>query len=250
MPKCNAKREAKRERRRSRQQVRNQQFEFTENQQRPQTFKQKPPLEAKNEAQGHLISNILSKDVTLVVGPAGTGKTYVTSTLALEELQAGRIEKILITRPMQECEEDIGALPGELGEKYAPWVRPILDVFSEHLPKGALDYALKSGRIEFAPLQFMRGSSFKNCWVILDEAQNTTPNQMRMFLTRLGEGAKLIIDGDLDQVDLRDGRGNPLPNGLSDAWTRLRGIPEIGRVEFTRDDIVRHGLIRKILERY
>lgn len=212
--------------------------------------KKSKPLEAKNEAQGHMITSILSKDITLVTGPAGTGKTYISATLALEELLAGRIEWIVVTRPMQSCDEDMGMLPGEIEDKFGPWVEPIMDVFSEHMKKGALDYALKSGKIQFKPLQYMRGKSWKNTWVILDEAQNTTPGQMKMFLTRIGENSKLIIDGDLRQPDLKDGRGVMQQSGLDDAWGKLKGIPEIGRVTFTKDDIVRHGLVRKILDRY
>lgn len=212
--------------------------------------KQIKPLEAKNEPQGHLITSILSKDITLVTGPAGTGKTYVSATLALEELLAGRIEKIVVCRPMQACDEDMGMLPGELEEKYAPWVEPILDVFREHMSEGALGYALKSGKIEFKPLQFMRGKSWKNTWVILDEAQNTTQGQMKMFLTRIGQGSKLIVDGDLRQTDLVGFRGLLPVSGLRDAWEKLGGIPEIGMIEFTREDIVRHGLVKTILDRY
>lgn len=216
----------------------------------PVKFKKKPPLQAKNEAQGQLISSVLSRDITFANGPAGTGKTYVVSTLALEELMAGRIQKILITRPMKGCDEDMQALPGDIEEKYAPWVRPILDVFAEHMTQGALEYALKSRKIEFAPLQFMRGSSWRDTWAILDEAQNATPMQMKMFLTRLGEGSKLIISGDIAQSDLVDRRGVRQVSGLQDALNRLEGLPEVGIVNFTPDDIVRHGLVRKILDRY
>lgn len=208
------------------------------------------PLEAKTEAQGQLISAISSKDITFVNGPAGTGKTYVSATLALEALLSNKINKIMITRPMQACDEDMGHLPGEIEDKYAPWVRPVLDVFREHMTEGALGYALKMKKIEFCPLQFMRGSSFKNTWAILDEAQNVTPKQMKMFLTRIGEGSKLIIDGDVNQSDLMDGRGVYHLSGLEDAISKLKGVPEIGMVTFTRDDIVRHGLVRKILDRY
>jgi phosphate starvation-inducible PhoH-like protein len=208
------------------------------------------PLEAKNEAQGQLISNILGKDITFATGPAGTGKTYITATLALEALLSKRINKILITRPMQACGEDMGHLPGEIEDKYAPWVRPVLDVFRDHMTEGALTYALKNKKIEFCPLQFMRGSSFKHTWAILDEAQNITPEQMKMFLTRIGEGSKLIVSGDIRQSDLKDGRGVYHLSGLQDAVSRLHTVPEIGMVHFTREDIVRHGLVRKILDKY
>lgn len=211
---------------------------------------QSKPLEAKNQAQGQMITNILSKDITLVTGPAGTGKTYISATLALEELLQGRIDQIVVTRPMQSCDEDMGMLPGEIEDKFGPWVEPIMDVFREHMTQGALDYALKSEKIQFKPLQYMRGKSWKNTWVILDEAQNTTPGQMKMFLTRIGKNSKLIIDGDLNQTDLKNSRGELLQSGLADAWSRLKGVAEIGMIEFTREDIVRHGLVKKILDRY
>jgi phosphate starvation-inducible PhoH-like protein len=234
-----------------RQQKQNPDYETTfEATPQPLKVKKQKPLEALNEAQGQLISNILAKDITFINGPAGTGKTYIAASLALEALLDGRISKILITRPMQSCDEDMGHLPGEIEDKYAPWVRPILDVFREHMTEGALGYALKSGKIEFCPLQFMRGSSFKHTWAILDEAQNVTPEQMKMFLTRIGEGSKLIVDGDIRQSDLKDGRGVYHLSGLEDALQKLRDIPKIGVTTFTRDDIVRHGLIRIILDRY
>jgi phosphate starvation-inducible PhoH-like protein len=212
--------------------------------------KQKAPLAALNQAQGQLIANIATKDITLIDGPAGTGKTYVAATLALEALQSGQIKKILIARPMMACDEEMGHLPGEIEDKFGPWVRPIMDVFREHMTEGALGYALKAGKIEFSPLQFMRGSSFKYTWAILDEAQNVTPGQMKMFLTRIGEGSKLIVDGDVRQSDLKDGRGVYHLSGLEDALEKLGSLPEVGVATFTRDDIVRHGLVRKILDRY
>lgn len=210
----------------------------------------KTPLKAKTEAQGQLISTILTKDITFAVGPAGTGKTFVSASLAAEKLLNKEIEQIVITRPMLGCEEDMGFLPGEEEEKYAPWVEPVMDVLNERLGKRYVADLVKNERIVCKPLQFMRGKSFRDCWVLMDEAQNTTPKQMKMFLTRLGQNAKMIIDGDIDQSDLFDKRGQPIVSGLEDALSRLRGIPEVGVVEFTRDDCVRHDLTRKILDRY
>lgn len=245
-------RQARRDRRSERRHPHDPEQEYTEYYEPnpPKARKVMKPVEAKTIAQGQLIASILDRDITIVNGPAGTGKTYVAASLALEALQAGTISKILITRPMQTCDEDMGHLPGEIDEKYAPWVRPILDVFLDHMNQGALDYALKYKKIEFCPLQFMRGSSFKNTWAILDEAQNVTPAQMKMFLTRIGEGSKLIIDGDINQSDLKDGRGVYHQSGLEDALIKLDRLPEVGVVTFTREDIVRHGLVRKILDRY
>lgn len=215
----------------------------------PQTRKPKP-LSAQTEAQGQMISQIQTKDITLVTGPAGTGKTYVAASLAAEMLSNKQIDKIILTRPMVACGEDMGFLPGEKEEKYAPWVAPIMDVLEERLGKGYVEYLIKSKKIVTSPLQFMRGSSLKDSFIICDEAQNITPDQMKMFLTRIGEGSKMVIDGDMKQSDLIDRRGTRLISGLEDAVNRLRKIPEIGFVEFTREDIVRHGITRKILDAY
>lgn len=208
------------------------------------------PLEAQTQAQGQLISAIMTHDVVFISGPAGTGKTYIAASMACEELQAGRIDTLFITRPMQACGEDMGFLPGELEEKYAPWVAPVMDVIEERLGKSFAECLLKNGRIQWQPLQYMRGKSLKNAWLILDEAQNTTVEQMKMLLTRIGEGSKFIINGDVNQSDLKGYRGQTVESGLYDAVWRLRDVPEIAHVEFTADDIVRHGIIRKILERY
>lgn len=208
------------------------------------------PLQAQTEAQGQLISQILSKDIVIVTGPAGTGKTYVTTTMAVDMFREGKIDKIVITRPMVSCGEDMGFLPGELEEKYAPWAQPVLEVIEERLGKGFTEYLLKSQKIVMKPLQYMRGASLKNAFVICDEAQNMTPSQMEMFLTRIGEGTKMVIDGDMRQSDLVDRRGIAQISGLEDAKTKLGRLPEIGFVDFSRDDIVRHGVIRKILEAY
>lgn len=208
------------------------------------------PLQAMTEAQGHLITSILTRDITFTTGYAGTGKTYLAAALAAEKLMDGEIERIIICRPMQSCGEDMGFLPGDLNEKYAPWVQPVMDVLEERMGKTCAEYMVKIGRIQWQPLQFMRGKSLKDSWVILDEAQNTTPEQMKMFLTRIGEGSKMIINGDIDQSDLLDRHGVAQLSGLADAIDRLYGLPEVGHVNFELEDIVRHGIIRKILQRY
>jgi phosphate starvation-inducible PhoH-like protein len=208
------------------------------------------PLEAQTEAQGQLMSQIAQKDIVYSIGPAGTGKTYVSCALAAEAIHRREIERVIITRPMLACGENMGFLPGDEDEKYLPWVMPMVDVFNKRLGTGFTDYLLKNKSIQGSPLMTMRGSSFENAWIILDESQNTTPEQMKMFLTRIGKNCKIIINGDLQQSDLKDGRGVIQQNGLSDSLGRLRDIPEIGVVEFTVEDIVRHGIVRKILERY
>lgn len=224
--------------------LREQQLELLEKpQHRPR--KRVKPLEAKTETQGLYISTILHHDITFGVGPAGTGKTYVAATLACEMLDAGEIDCIVLTRPAVDTEK-FGALPGELEDKYAPYIEPFKDVFKERYSDGKLEYLIKSGKIKAEPLAFMRGKTFKRSWVLLDEAQNTTPTQMKMSLTRLGEGSKMIISGDIAQNDLP----NHIKSGLNDAVERLRPVQEVGVVEFSKGEVVRHGLISKILECY
>lgn len=204
------------------------------------------PLEAQNETQGQLIATIKSKRVTLVTGPAGTGKTFVTTSLACEMLEAGLIQRIVITRPMVGCEEDMGFLPGTEDEKYQPWLGPFLDVLEGKLGKRKVATYLKFGKIVAAPLQRMRGSTFRDAFVILDEAQNTTEGQMKMFLTRLGNGSKVVVNGDVEQNDLPPNK----KSGLADAVRRFKGKSQFGLVEFGVDDIARDPLVREIVLAY
>lgn len=217
--------------------------------QREDRFNPKP-LRAKTEAQGNLMSQIQSKDLIFTTGPAGTGKTYVVTASAVEALLAGKTDKIIFTRPMVACDEEPWILPGEEDEKFAPWVSPMMDVIEERAGKSHARYLVKTGKVQFKPMMTMRGSSFKDSWVILDEAQNTTPQQMKMFLTRLGENSKMIVSGDIAQSDLKDGRGVMQQNGLADAQSKLRHKASIGFAQFTIEDCVRHGLVREILEVY
>lgn len=208
------------------------------------------PVQAINEAQGQLITQILSKDIIFATGPAGTGKTYIPAALAADALQDGSIGRIIISRPMVGVGENMGFLPGDEHEKYMPWVQPISEVFDERLGKGYHQNLVKVGNIQYRPLQMMRGSSFKDTWILLDEAQNTTPEQMKMFVTRIGDNCKMIINGDLFQSDLRDRWGNKLESGLEDCIARLSRHPSIGHIDFQVSDIVRHGLIKDILTAY
>lgn len=208
------------------------------------------PVEAKTEAQGHLLHNIYSKDITFAIGPAGTGKTYVSSSAAADELRDGSINQIIVTRPMQSCDEDMGFLPGDINDKYEPWIAPVADVLNERLGKSYVSSLMKSGKVQYRPLMTMRGSSFENAWILLDEAQNTTPEQMKMFLTRIGQNCRMIISGDINQSDLKDGRGIMQRNGLEDALSRIKHLPQVGVTNFTVDDIVRHGIIKDILREY
>lgn len=202
------------------------------------------PLQARNETQGQMICSMTDKRVTFAVGPAGTGKTFVSTSFAAELLEKGDIERIVITRPMVGCEEEMGFLPGDEYEKFAPWLGPFLDVLEGKLGKKKVETYLKFGKIIAKPLMMMRGATFRNSFVILDEAQNTTPGQMKMFLTRLGEGSRVVIDGDPEQDDLK------IESGLVDAMRRFASSRSFGVIEFTEDDIVRDPMIREIVKAY
>lgn len=202
------------------------------------------PILPLNEAQADYIEAITSHAVTFGVGPAGTGKTWLAAMLAAKAFDDGEIDRIVITRPAVEAGESLGFLPGEQDEKYEPYFRPVRDALEEYLGSGPLEYHLKSGNIEARPLAYLRGATFKNCWVILDEAQNTTPSQMKMFLTRIGKNARIIVNGDPRQKDI------PGPSGLVDAMHRLKGLGGCSFVSFTAQDIVRSGMCQAIAARY
>jgi phosphate starvation-inducible protein PhoH and related proteins len=203
------------------------------------------PLSAKNKSQQEYINAINRHTLTFGIGPAGTGKSYCAGALAAEALESGRIERIILTRPAVESGENLGFLPGDLDQKFSVYIDAFRDILNERLGAGTVDYCLRHGRIVAAPLAFMRGKTFNSkTFVILDEAQNTSPAQMKMFLTRIGEGCKVVINGDIHQSDIRG------PNGLADAVERLRALPNIYVHEFARDDIVRSGLVRDIIDRY
>lgn len=196
------------------------------------------------EAQGHYMLAINSKTITFGIGPAGTGKTFVAASLACERFAAKSIERILITRPVVETGNSLGALPGTLSEKFSPYIAPLYDAMQQRLGKSQLDYAIKTGQIRAIPLEFLRGMSLDDTWIILDEAQNSTPEQMLMLLTRIGQNAKLIVNGDPNQSDIRR------KSGLDDAIEKLCGLKDIGIVEFDLGDIVRSGIVRTVLLRY
>ena len=185
-------------------------------------------------------------DLTFGVGPAGTGKTYLAVAAAVAMLKSRAVDRLILSRPAVEAGERLGFLPGDLKEKVDPYLRPLYDALQDMLPEGKLQSRIETGQIEIAPLAFMRGRTLSHAFVILDEAQNTTPMQMKMFLTRLGEGSRMVVTGDPSQVDLPHGQ-RP---GLNDALDTLAGIPEIGVVRFDRHDVVRHPLVSKIVEAY
>ena len=177
---------------------------------------------------------------------AGTGKTYLAVALAVSMMLEGKIDKIILSRPAVEAGENLGFLPGDLKDKVDPYLRPLYDALYEMLPAEQVDKKLAIGEIEIAPLAFMRGRTLSNAFVILDEAQNTTPMQMKMFLTRLGENSRMVVNGDLSQVDLPRG----VISGLKDALDTLENVSSISSVTFSANDVVRHGLVAKIVKAY
>jgi phosphate starvation-inducible PhoH-like protein len=205
---------------------------------------QRTPIEALTATQQRYANVIKSHDLVFAVGPAGTGKTYMPTALAAEALMDKRVEKIIISRPAVEAGDSMGFLPGELEEKYEPYLAPVRQIFVERMGTGSFEYALKSKKIEPIPINFMSGMTFKYCWVILDEAQNVTPKQMKMLLTRIGENCKVIVCGDTDQKDITG------LSGLADAVRRTAWIKSVRTVKFTIDDVVRSGMVRDILISY
>lgn len=202
------------------------------------------PIEARTEMQKRYGNAIKAHDLVFAVGPAGTGKTYMPTAMAAEAFMDKRIDKIIITRPAVEAGESLGFLPGELEEKYEPYLAPVRQIFIERMGTGNFEYALKSKKIEPVPIGFMRGMTFKDCWVIVDEAQNITPRQMKMLLTRIGENCKVIVCGDTDQKDI------PGISGLADAVARTSWIKGVRTIKFSIDDVVRSGMVRDILASY
>ena len=196
--------------------------------------------------QRQYVLNLYNKDITFGIGPAGTGKTYLAVIYAVSLLKEGSIKKIILTRPAVEAGESLGYLPGDLKEKIAPYLRPLYDALYDALGVEQTKDLIEKEIIEIAPLAYMRGRTLEHSCVLLDEAQNTTTKQMKMFLTRLGTKSKMIITGDISQIDLPKG----VKSGLIEATEILKGIKEIGITKFTKDDVIRHLLVAKILERY
>ena len=204
------------------------------------------PFEPMNEAQGQYASLIQSRRVVFGTGAAGTGKSYVALALAVEALQRGVIQRIVVTRPLVEAGEEVGTLPGELDEKIAPYFAPARDILIERLGRGHFEGLLKAGRIQFTPLAFLRGTTFTKAWVILDEGQNTSVVQMKMLLTRLGRDSKLIINGDTNQCDLPKN----VTSGLTDALKRFAKSKNIGKQHFLQADIVRDPFVVEVIQAY
>ena len=192
------------------------------------------------------VEAIRSNTITFGTGPAGTGKTYLAVTLAVAAYKAKEVEKIILTRPAVEAGEKLGFLPGDLQTKVDPYLRPLYDALQELFGLETYGKLMEKGVIEVAPLAYMRGRTLSNAFVILDEAQNATREQMKMFLTRLGEGSRMVVTGDLTQTDLPDGKSS----GLKHAVNVLRGVEDIAVVALTERDVVRHPLVMRIVRAY
>ena len=204
------------------------------------------PIKAKTVNQQRLVKTIQDYDLVFALGPAGTGKTYVSVAMAVKALKNKQVKKIIITRPAVEAGENLGFLPGDLKEKIDPYLRPIYDALNDMIPFEKLKYYMEREIIEIAPLAYMRGRTLNNAFILLDEAQNTTPMQMKMFLTRMGPDSKMIVTGDTSQIDLPAHQRS----GLNEAVRILIAVNSIGFVELNERDVVRHRLVREIIEAY
>jgi phosphate starvation-inducible PhoH-like protein len=206
----------------------------------------KRQITARSPAQADYIRALRQHELVFGLGPAGTGKTYLAVAMAVDMLMSGLVERIVLSRPAVEAGERLGFLPGDLKEKVDPYLRPLYDALYDMLPAEQVEKRLASGEIEIAPLAFMRGRTLAHAYVILDEAQNTTPVQMKMFLTRLGEHARMAVTGDLSQIDLPRGTRS----GLKDALETLDNVEGIAVVQFSEADVVRHPLVTRIVRAY
>jgi phosphate starvation-inducible PhoH-like protein len=203
-------------------------------------------LAAKNLAQRHYIELIRSHDLVFAIGPAGTGKTYLAMAMAIAALNRHEVSRVVLTRPAVEAGEKLGFLPGSMAEKVNPYLRPLYDALNDMVPIEKVGRLLERGVIEVAPLAFMRGRTLNDSFVILDEAQNTTAEQMKMFLTRLGFDSKAVVTGDVTQIDLPTDK----PSGLVEVMQIVRDVEGIGFMRFTQADVVRHPLVQSIIRAY
>jgi len=201
---------------------------------------------ARSEKQSDYIKSLKENDIVIALGPAGTGKSFLAVSVAITLLMEKKIERVILSRPAVEAGEKLGFLPGDMKEKVDPYLRPLYDALYELFGADKIDKKIETGEIEIAPLAFMRGRTLKNCFAILDEAQNATETQIKMFLTRIGENSKLVVNGDPSQVDLI----NKSHSGLTKSKNILKNLHEIKIVEFDHNDVVRHPLVSKIIRAY
>ena len=206
----------------------------------------RPDLAGRTPNQLNYLRNILAHDVSFGIGPAGTGKTFLAVACAVDALERSTVQRIILTRPAVEAGERLGFLPGDLAQKVDPYLRPLYDALYDLMGQDKVHKALEKGTLEIAPLAFMRGRTLNHAFVILDEAQNTTAEQMKMFLTRIGFGTKTVVTGDVSQIDLPRGT----ESGLIDAERILRRVPGIATTRFSSADVVRHPLVARIVEAY
>ena len=204
------------------------------------------PIKVKSVNQQKLVQSIKDNDLVFALGPAGTGKTFIAVAMAVRALKNKHVKKIIVTRPAVEAGENLGFLPGDLKEKIDPYLRPIYDALNDMIPFEKLKFYLEREIIEIAPLAYMRGRTLNNAFILLDEAQNTTPMQMKMFLTRMGPESKMIVTGDTTQIDLPANQRS----GLKEAARILSNVVGIGFVQLSEKDVVRHKLVRDIIEAY
>jgi phosphate starvation-inducible PhoH-like protein len=212
----------------------------------PSLITRKKHIQARTPTQATYMRAMEKHQLVFGLGPAGTGKTYLAVAQAVSMMLKGEVDRIVLSRPAVEAGERLGFLPGDMKDKVDPYLRPLYDALHDMMPGDQVVKRLAAGDIEVAPLAFMRGRTLAHAFVILDEAQNTTPMQMKMFLTRLGEHSRMVITGDLSQIDLPPS----MPSGLKDALTILDGVEGIGRVTFTDKDVVRHELVARIVRAY
>lgn len=204
------------------------------------------PVKAKTIGQKRYVQSVMKNTVTIGVGPAGTGKTYLAIAMAVVALKSKDVERIILTRPAVEAGEKLGFLPGDLAQKVDPYLRPLYDALHEMMGLEAYQRLVERGAVEVAPLAYMRGRTLNDAFIILDEAQNTTSEQMKMFLTRMGMGSKMVITGDVTQIDLPTGK----KSGLIEALEVLKGVNDIGIVTLSHRDVVRHELVQAIVRAY
>lgn len=209
------------------------------------TFKGKP-IVTKTIGQSAFINSTRRNDIVFSIGPAGTGKTYLAVALAIKALKSGEVERIILTRPAVEAGESLGFLPGDLKEKIDPYLKPLYDALFDIMGSEAYERNVQRGNIEIAPLAYMRGRTLNNSFIILDEAQNTTREQMKMFLTRLGDGSRAVVTGDITQVDLPHGK----KSGLIYSQKILKDVEGVDFVHLTKKDVVRNPLVQRIIEAY